>query len=188
MGDALVSSEVQLTIKHLFDQKRMRVGHWNATPGFISAASAAIEHHLKLLIKLDMVEVRSLDDPNLRPADVLFISADGIEDEQYPVWLKGISTRIPKAHGIPVPTIIFGNISSAVQSEILRWAVEGNWYFDIVDPGHVSSLTVRVANFLRIHDHLHEIRRMSSASKTLEDKVADMEKQIEQILKGPTKP
>lgn len=173
-----------MAINHLFDQKRMRVCHWNATPGFLSAASAAIENQLKLLMKLDLVEVRSLDDPNLKPADVLFISAEGLEDEQYPAWLKGISNRIPKAHGIPTPTVIFGNISPAVQSELLRWAVEGNWYFDIVDPGHASSLTVRVANFLRIHDHLHEIRRMTLASKALEHKVADMERQIEQILKG----
>lgn len=176
-----------MTVKQLFDQKRMRVCHWNATPGFVSAASAAIEQQLKLLIKLDLVEVRSLDDQAIKPADVLFISAEGLEDEQYPDWLKGISARIPRAHGIPVPTIIFGNISPAVQSELLRWAVEGNWYFDIVEPGHVSSLNVRVANFLRIHDHLHEIRRMAAASKNLEDKVSDMEAQIEQILKGSPK-
>jgi hypothetical protein len=177
-----------LTTKDLFDHRRMRVCHWNATPGFVSAASAAIEHQLKLLIKLDLVEVKSLDDPALKPTDVLFISADGLEDEQYPAWLKSISARIPRAHGIPTPTIIFGQISPAVQSELLRWAVEGNWYFDIVEPGQVSSLTVRVANFLRIHDHLHEIRRMGETMQHLDAKVADMERQMEQALKGPIKP
>lgn len=177
-----------MTTKNLFDHRRMRVCHWNATPGFVSAASAAIEQRLKLLLELELVEVRSLDDPAIKPTDVLFISAEGLEDEQYPAWLKSISPRIPRAHGIPAPTIIFGDISPAVQSEILRWAVEGNWYFDIVEPGQVSSLTVRVANFLRIHDHLHEIRRMSEAMKLLDAKVADMEAQMEKVLKGSKSP
>ncbi len=177
-----------MTTKDLFDDRRMRVCHWNATPGFVSSASAVIEQKLKLLLKLEMVEVRSLDDPAIKPVDVLFISAEGLEDEHYPSWLKSISPRIPRAHGIPAPTIIFGDISSVVQSELLRWAVEGNWYFDIVEPGQVSSLTVRVANFLRIHDHLHEIRRMGEAMKLLNSKVADMEILMEQFLKDSSKP
>lgn len=174
-----------LTTKNLFDRRRMRVCFWNATPGFISAASAAIEQQLRLLVKVDRVEIKTLDDPSATPADLLIISADGLEDEQYPVWLQSISQRIPRAHGIPVPTIIFGTVSSAVQSELLRWAVEGNWYFDIVEADHVSSLTVRVANFLRIHDHLHEVRRMADAMTQLDAKVRVMEAQLSLLSKGP---
>jgi hypothetical protein len=172
------------TTNQLFDQKRMRVCHWNATPGFVSAASAMIEHHLKLLIKLDLISVRALDDPLITRADLLLISAEGLDDEHYPTWLKSISPRIPSNHGITVPTFIFGTISPAVQSEILRWAVEVNWYFDIVDPQHASSLMIRVANFLRIHDHLHEVRRMTEVTTKLQAKVESMEDQMQQILKG----
>ena len=161
---------------------------WNATPGFISAASAALDQQLGLLIQVDKVTLKSLDDSNASPCDLLIISAEGIEDEQYPAWLKSISSRIPRAHGIPVPSIIFGVVPPAVQRELLRWAVDGNWYFDIVDPDHVASLPVRVANFLRVHDHLHEVRRMAEASSILEAKVRDMEQRVADILKGSEAP
>lgn len=173
-----------MTAKLLFDQRRIRVCSWNATPGFISAASAAVEQQLRQLVQLDIIEVKSLDDPAISPCDLLLISADGFEEDQYPVWLKTISGRIPKAHGINVPTIIFGALSAPIQAEILRWAFEGNWYFDIVDFEHITSLPVRVANFLRIHDHLHEIRRMSEEMKSLDARVIEMESKLSSLLKG----
>lgn len=172
-----------MTTKYLFE-RRMRVCSWNATPGFISAASAVIEHQLRQLVQVDLVELKSLEDPRAAPCDLLLISAEGLDDEQYPAWLKSISNRIPRAHGIGVPAIIFGVVSAPVQSEMLRWAVEGNWYFDIVEADHVSSLPVRVANFLRIHDHLHEVKRMSEAMQNLDAKVREMESQISGLVKG----
>ncbi len=161
----------------------MRVCSWNASPGFISAASAALEQQLRQLIQVDIVAVKLIGDA-AAPCDLLIISAEGIDDEAFPSWLKGISGRIPNIHGIPVPSIIFGEVSAPVQRELLRWAVEGNWYFDIVDPRHVSSLPVRVTNFLRLHDHLHEVRRISDASRVLDARVREMEIQLNGILKG----
>jgi hypothetical protein len=169
---------------YLFKNRRMRVCAWAATPGFASAASAAFDQQLRQFIQLDLVKVKSLDDPQILPADLLIISAEGIDDEVFPDWVKGISARIPKAHSIPVPTIIFGLVAATTQRELLRWAVDGNWYFDIVDPGQLSSLPVRVANFLRLHDHLHEVRRMTEASGLMAKKVQDMEQQLQRIVKG----
>ena len=171
----------------IFQGRRMRVCSWNASPGFISAASAALEQQLRMLIQVEIVPLKSLTDATA-PCDLLIISAEGIDDEAFPSWLKSVSERIPNIHGIPVPSIIFGVVPAPVQRELLRWAVEGNWYFDIVDPGHVTSLPVRVANFLRLHDHLHEVRRISDASRLLEARVREMEAQITEILKGAPTP
>lgn len=161
----------------------MRVCSWNASPGFISAASAALEQQLRQLIQVEIVPVKSIGDATA-PCDLLIISAEGIDEEAFSSWLKSVSGRIPNIHGIPVPSIIFGEVSAPVQRELLRWAVEGNWYFDIVDPRHVSSLPVRVTNFLRLHDHLHEVRRISDASRLLDARVREMEVQLKGILKG----
>jgi len=166
----------------------MRVCSWGSTPGFASAASAAFDQQLRQFIQLDLVKVKSLDDPNIIPADLLIISAEGIGDELFPNWIKSISSRIPRVHGIPVPTIIFSIVSAPTQQELLRWAVDGNWYFDIVETGHLSSLPVRVANFLRLHDHLHEVRRMTEVSGAMAEKVKDMELQLQSLLKGSLKP
>jgi hypothetical protein len=172
-----------VAIDYLFKNRRMRVCSWAATPGFASAASAAFDQQLRQFIQLDLVKVKSLDDPEVHPADLLIISAEGLDDELFPEWIKGLSTRIPRAHGIPVPTIIFSIVSAPTQRELLRWAVDGNWYFDIVEPDHLSSLPVRVANFLRLHDHLHEVRRMTDVSAVMAKKVQDMEQQLQKLLK-----
>jgi hypothetical protein len=172
-----------VTENMLFQGRRMRVCSWNASPGFISAASAALEHQLRQLVQVEMVTLKSLSH-SAGVCDLLIISAEGLEDEAFPAWLKSISGRIPNTHGIPVPSIIFGDVPAPIQRELLRWAVEGNWYFDIVDPSHVTSLPVRVANFLRLHDHLHEVRRISDASRLLEARVREVESQLAGIVKG----
>jgi hypothetical protein len=178
---------MQVSESFIYQDRRMRVCSWNASPGFISAASAALEQQLRQLIQVDIVPVKSIGDATA-PCDLLIISAEGIDEEAFPSWLKSISGRIPNIHGIPVPSIIFGEVSAPVQRELLRWAIEGNWYFDIVDPRHVSSLPVRVTNFLRLHDHLHEVRRISDASRLLDTRVREMEVQLKGILKGQPTP
>lgn len=179
---------ISVSTDYLFKNRRMRVCTWAATPGFVSSASAALSQQLSQFIQLELVKVRSLDDPQILPADLLIISAEGIDDEAFSTWVRGISARIPRAHAIPVPTIIFGVVLAPTQRELLRWAVDGNWYFDIVDPSQLSSLPVRVANFLRLHDHLHEVRRMTEASRLMAQKVHDMEQQLQRLVKDSQKP
>jgi hypothetical protein len=165
----------------IFKNRRLRVCHWSATPGFISAASAALDQQLRHLIAFDIVNLKALDETQASPCDLLIISAEGFDDDPFPQWLKSVQPRVPQAHGIAAPTIIFARISPQVQRELLSWSVEGNWYFDIVDPDHVMSLPVRVANFLRLHDHLHEVRRMSALTIDLAKKYQDVERQLHQL-------
>jgi hypothetical protein len=85
-----------------------------------------------------------------------------------------------KAAGIPILSAdpdpdSFPSLDDLVQSSVR-----------IVEPDHVSSLPVRVANFLRLHDHLHEVRRMTEASEVLTKRVQEMELQLNLIMKGST--
>jgi hypothetical protein len=173
-----------MTTNLIFNNRRMRVCIWNATPGFISAASAALDQQIRELVQVEMIPLKHLDEPAGTPCDLLIISAEGLDEDHFSSWIQSVGARVPKAQGIPVPSIVFAAVPAPIQREMLRWAVDGNWYFDIVDPDHVASLPVRVANFLRLHDHLHEIRRMGDLSKLLEAKVQLMETQLEGFLKG----
>jgi hypothetical protein len=175
-----------MSTAYLFKDRRMRVCSWEASPGFISSATAALDQQLRQLIQVELVKLKALDDQAALPCDLLIISAEGIDEEHFEAWIRSISSRIPRAHSIPVPAIIFGIVPAHIQRELLRWAVDGNWYFDIVEPDHVSSLPVRVANFLRLHDHLHEVRRMTEASEVLTKRVQEMELQLNLIMKGST--
>ena len=62
----------------------------------------------------------------------------------------------------------------------MPFAIDENWYFDVIDPDHLDSLPMRVANLLRIHDHLHELSRYE---KSLADLQADV-RQMQQKLEG----
>jgi hypothetical protein len=168
----------------VFKNRRLRICLWNATPGFVSAASAAFDQHMRHLVQLESVQLKQLDDPQATPCDLLIILAEGLDEDQILPWLQSIAPRVPQAQGIPVPSVIFTAISAAVQRELLRWAVDGNWYFDIVDPDHAASLPVRVANFLRLHDHLHEVRRMNDVVRGFELKMRSLEADLETLMKG----
>ncbi len=96
--------------------------------------------------------------------------------------MKGIESRVLAQDGIKIPVIVFGHVDLQTQRALLAWAVQQNWYFDIVQPEHIKSLSMRVANILRIHDHLHEIARMMRHMSDLQDRVTE----VESLLSGLT--
>jgi hypothetical protein len=166
----------------IFKNRRLRVCHWNATPGILSSASAAIEQQLQHLMAFDIIHLKALDESQANPCDLLIISAEGMDEEHIPNWLKSVQNRIPQVHGIIAPTIIFARVPAQTQRELLTWSVEGNWYFDIVDPDHVMSLPIRTTNFLRLHDHLHEVRRMSTLARDLSEKYKELEHKLQTLM------
>jgi hypothetical protein len=150
----------------------------------VSASLGLIETELKRLATVEIVKLKALDDRSFLPCDLLVITAGYIEPDAFSQWVQGVETRLAKQAGITVPSVIYASVPESIQRGLLRWAVESNWYFDIIDPDHVSSLPIRVANFLRIHDHLHEIRRMNEQLQTLSEKAQNFEAQLDERLKN----
>ena len=58
-----------------------------------------------------------------------------------------------------------------------------NWYFDIVASDQLDSLPIRVANLLRIHDHLHELHRYSAALSSLTAQTEALKQELLQLKK-----
>lgn len=166
----------------IFPNRRLRVCVWNPTPAMAGASLAQMEAELKKLGTVQLVPLKSLDDPTLLPCDLLVITATYIEEEAFAQWIHGVEARIARQVGIKIPTVICATISAAVQRPLLRAAVESNWYFDIVDPEHISSLPIRVANFLRLHDHLHEVQRMQAVVADLNSRVENLEESLRSSL------
>lgn len=167
----------------VFANRRLRVCVWNPTPNMVSASLGLIETELKRLGTVQLVHLKSLDDQNLLPCDLLVATAIYIDGEHFATWLKGVENRLVKQGGIRVPMMVFAHVDEVTQRQLLRWAVDSNWYFDIIDPEHVASMPIRVANFLRLHDHLHEIQRMDQALKHLGEKVSALEQTLTQNLR-----
>ena len=147
----------------------------------------AVEQQLKNLGSVQYVRLKSLDDPDFHPCDLLVLTATYIDEENFETWLKGVEARLHKQAGIKVPAVIYAHIGLGMQRELLQWAVASNWYFDIVDPEHLDSLGIRIANFLRLHDHLHEVARMQKSVESLTERVSALEDALNQAIAAKTK-
>ena len=59
------------------------------------------------------------------------------------------------------------------------WA--SNWYFDIIHPDHLTSLPVRIANLLRIHDHLAELHRYEAELGRMQQNIRMIEAELKTL-------
>ncbi|MBI2603602.1 MAG: hypothetical protein HYW48_11170 [Deltaproteobacteria bacterium] len=164
--------------KRLSSQKR-RVCYVNPDPKTLDADLAFFEKRLKLLGQLELATVPSIESPNFLPCDLLVLNASHIPTEAFPKWLLGLSHKILRQKNIPVPALIFAPLDFSRLNEMAEAAYQMNWYFDIIHPQHMESLPIRVANLLRIHDHLHELQRYEDEVKTLQKKVEDIEHRLQ---------
>lgn len=157
-----------------------RLCYWNAEPRAIDKDLMAIEHHIKRLGDVTITRVERLDQDGIFPCDLLVVGGQSIIGDQFAPWLQGIRKRILTQGTIWTPALIIAEISFDTLSQRLMEAVKDNWYFDIVSPKHLASLPIRVANLLRIHDHLHELNRYAQAIEDIQNQVRALEAQLSQ--------
>jgi hypothetical protein len=167
----------------LFANRSLRVCYWNAEAKIVDAGKAELERHLKRLGDVKVEVIKALDAPEAAQADLLVVAAQKLAAQDFPVWLQGFRKRIQAKGSIWTPALILADVSFDVLSEILVEVTAENWYFDVVAPAHLSSLPIRVANLLRIHDHLHELKRYSAALDDINTKVKMLESQMKDLRK-----
>jgi hypothetical protein len=138
-----------------------------------------LEERLKTLGTITVQGIKSLDDPKFKPCDLVIIDANLIPQEDFPQWLSGLGSRIVMQGAIWVPALIISDISFKSLREIMLVATGMNWYFDILSMDHVDSLPIRVANLLRIHDHLHELERYQKTLTELTERVDKLNLDLE---------
>lgn len=165
----------------LFQGRRLRLCYWSAEPRVLDSEVMGLEHHLARLGELEVVRLKALDAPEAQPCDLLIAAAQTIPVEGFPAWLRSLRTRIVAQDRIWTPALILADIPFVVLNEILPEAARENWYFDILAPGHVASLPIRVANLLRMHDHLHELKRYAAALDDINIKVKMLESQMRDL-------
>lgn len=161
-----------------FSKKTRRVCYWDSEKMFVNTSKAAFEEQLKNIGSFTFDQLNRLDDPKLLPCDLLVIPSFTLDEQETFRWLKGLHTRIKSQNGIWIPAIIITDAKIEDWSALIQWATELNWYFDIIHPDHFHSLPTRVANLLRIHDHLHELLRYDKTLQELDEKVSWMKKKI----------
>jgi hypothetical protein len=127
------------------------------------------------------MRMAALEELTKEPRDLVIVAAQRVGAAEFPVWFDGLRKRVMAQGGIWIPALVLADVPFKVLTEILPAAVADNWYFDILVPAHIASLPIRVANLLRIHDHLHELKRYSAALEDITTKVTMLESQMRDL-------
>ena len=173
--------------KPLFPSRSLKLCYWNAEARVVDSERMSLEQHLSRLGDVSVSPVASLDSPELSGADLLIVAAQMVPADKFAGWLGGLRRRIQQQGRVWTPALILADVPFDVLSEIWPEVTNDNWYFDIMSPVHMASLPIRVANLLRIHDHLHELKRYASAVDDITAKVRILESQMAALRgKGPT--
>lgn len=167
----------------MFADRTLRLFYWNADPRVLDADLMQLEKLLKRLGDVKLTSIKSLDLIPKDGCDLLIIAAHSIPKKEFPKWLMGLRARIHSNGRIWVPALILADVGFEVLADILTDVTAENWYFDILLPSHVESLPIRVANLLRIHDHLHELNRYELAIAEVSNRVKDLESELQKLRK-----
>lgn len=171
----------------MFADRVLRIYYWNADPRVVDADRMQLEKLLKRLGDIKLTTIKSLELVPKDGCDLLMIAAHSVPKKEFAKWLMGLRSRIHSNGGIWVPALILADIGFDVLSEILTDVAAENWYFDIIMPSHVESLPIRVANLLRIHDHLHELNRYALAISEVSNRVRDLEVELQRLRSSKEK-
>lgn len=161
-----------------FLKRSLRICYWDLEAKFLDRHKLALERELRTFSGFTFHQLKSLTDPALNPCDLLIIVGPAIDGEDFLQWMQGLMDRVEGAHQIRIPALIVADPSKPVLVELLESAINSNWYFDIVSPGQLETIPLRMANLLRIHDHLHELHRYDAELKALHSRVIEIEKQL----------
>jgi hypothetical protein len=165
-----------------FLQMRRRLCIWDLEPRRADALKLNVERSLRFLPQLDLVRLKALDDPNLLPCDLLVVFATHLGEEELITWLSGFEKRMAQQQqGIWIPALIVNACEMTRVVEVLEQTLNSNWYFDLLHPDHLSSLPVRVANLLRMHDHLHELLRYEKELKRMQTDIGRIEAELQAL-------
>lgn len=168
-------------------ERARRLCYWNTDQRSIDRDLMAIESHLRRLGDVTVKAVKELDEPGVFPCDLLIVAAQKVPEEGFMEWFSAMRSRIMGVGSIWTPVLILAEVSFKALADLLLEAMRDNWYFDIVSPQQISSLPIRVANLLRIHDHLHELKRYAIALDDVQAQVRDLEQQVVSLSQPPPK-
>jgi hypothetical protein len=165
----------------MFADRVLRLSYWNTDSRVIDADRLQLETSLKRLGDVSVHTVKSLDVVQRDGCDLLIVAAQSVPRKEFAKWLLGFRGRIHSNGKIWVPALILADVGFETLADILADVTSENWYFDILAPSHMDSLPIRVANLLRIHDHLHEISRYETAIAEVSSRVRELERQVQQV-------
>ena len=159
----------------LLSSRTLRVSYLDREPKYLDRYKAGFEAQLKKISDAQVVNLKSLDELDVEQCDLLVVASTLLDDDQFVVWFESLRSRLKGGKTIWIPVLFFADPGFTATLDLFNAAISENWYFDIVSPDHIQSIPLRVANLIRIHDHLKELERYALALDDIERKVAALD-------------
>ena len=159
------------------ESKQYRVRHLNLAPKIINRLVVQIERAIRALAPLDIEGITDLAQLESN-CDLLLIDGTRVPEEEFVSWVARLQQKVAGQGSIWTPAIILSHSNLDTLADLIEPAARENWYFDVVHPDHLESLPIRVANLLRIHDHMREILRYQDVLGSLQEQVEAMDNRI----------
>lgn len=160
---------------------KLRVCYINHDTKILQSEVLALEEKLKQLKGVEIVSLSSIEGNDLSKYNLLIINAISLTDEAFIKWLPAVSQKITQKLDAQIPTIFLSYLTFSSLNQIWQALYEKNWYFDIIHPDHLESIPIRMANLLRIFDHLHEVKRYEQEIKVLQKEVLNIQETIKKL-------
>jgi hypothetical protein len=140
----------------------------------IQLAKIFIENCVKRLQDLELAEFTDIKIA-MTHCDALIIAGPNTDAAPIP-WLERLSQEFSSSRiSIMTPVIVVSEWDFDQLNSLIQLVIDDNWYFDILHPDHLSSLPIRVANLIRINEHLREIETYDRLVNELENRVHKLE-------------
>ena len=171
-------------MKNTFQRRKLRICVFEADKILLTRNKVSFESLLRQFQSFEIVQLSSLESDNFHPCDLLIISAMHLAEEDFCRWIRNLHSTIESQGNVWTPAVIVAEVSFTTIRQLLDWATEINWYFDVILPDHLQSLAVRILNLLRIHDHLHELYRYETELNALQKRLDGLETRLKEEIRG----
>ena len=160
----------------------VKTGVLDLEPKFYSNSKATALALLRALTPLKVTLYKALKELP-RDLDILIIQAEHLSSEDVLSCSDRIRRHL-KDNGLQnLPFLLIASPDLDVSQDFLRLSLKENWYSDLIDPHHIESLPPRLANLIRIHDHLRELARYDQVVRDLEERISKLEVEINHATK-----
>lgn len=152
-----------------FHQRQLKIAYWSVDPKVVDRHTMVIETNLKKFLQFSIETITSLEDKLALGSDLFVINATSVETKHFHQWLESVFRRVPQNNHVWTPALIFSNLGDNELIGIMDLVYQSNWYFDVLSAETTTNLAPRIANLLKIHDHLHELQRYDLRISELEN-------------------
>ena len=143
---------------------------------FLTANRKAVRQELTGLESCSISEINGWEGiPTSQPIDLLIVDGSELPADGVISWVERHLVDAPRNNEIIVPMILISHRPELEEHQNFGRCLRLNWYVDLLEPSHLSSLAIRTLNALKVHDQLHELRRMAELMNDLERRVDELE-------------